>query len=42
MNHANDMMEGATNMPATNNMPSMDTNMPTTAKSTGAANDATR
>jgi hypothetical protein len=42
MNHANGMMDGATNMPATNNMPSMDTNMPARAKSTGAANDATR
>ena len=42
MNHANGMMDGATNMPGTNNMPSMDTNMPARAKSTGAANDATR
>jgi len=42
MNHANGMMDGATNMPATNNMPSMDTNMPARPKSTGAANDATR
>jgi hypothetical protein len=42
MNHANGMMDGPTHMPATNNMPNMDTNMPAKPKSTGAANDATR
>jgi len=42
VNQANGMMGGATNMPATNSLPSMDTNMPARAKSTGAANDATR
>ena len=40
MNHANGMMGGTNNMPATNSMPNM--NMPPSAKTTGAANDATR
>ena len=40
MNHANGMMGGTTNMPATNSMPNM--NMPPSTKTTGAANDATR
>ena len=40
MNHANGMMGGTTNRPATNSMPNM--NMPPSAKTTGAANDATR
>ena len=40
MNHANGMMGGTSNMPATNSMPNM--NMPASTKTTGAANDATR
>lgn len=40
MNHANGMVGGTTNMPATNSMQNM--NMPASTKTTGAANDATR
>jgi hypothetical protein len=40
MNHANGMMGGTTNVPATNSMSSM--NMPANTKTSGAANDATR
>jgi hypothetical protein len=42
MNHANGVMDGTTNMPATNNMPNMNTNVPASTKTTGAANDASR
>jgi hypothetical protein len=42
MSHDNGMTGGTNNMMATNSMPHMNTNLPASTKTTGAANDATR